>query len=66
MASEAEIQFVVDAIVDAGFIAETWVAFVQRAKLETELGVLTSERTNMQTAEDAQNAVYALPDPVQG
>ena len=58
MASEAEIQFVVDAIIDAGFTAETWPVFVERAKLETELSALMSDRTNMQAEEAAQNEAF--------
>ena len=58
MASEAEIQFVVNAIVDAGFTAETWPLFVSRSKLVTELRALESDHRNMQVVEDAQNTVY--------
>ena len=58
MASEAEIQFAVNAILDAGFDAETWPAFVVRSKLITELRELESEQRNMQASEDAQNTVY--------
>ena len=58
MATAGEINFVVDAIVNAGFTAETWPAFVLRSKLETEKEALESEARNMQTAEDTQNAAY--------
>ena len=58
MASEAEIQFVVDAIIDAGFDAQTWPAFVVRSKLVTELEALESEQRNLQAAEDAQNQTF--------
>ena len=59
MATAAEINFVVDAIVNAGFTPETWPAFVLRSKLETEKEALESEARNMQLAEDAQNAEYS-------
>ena len=58
MPSEQEIAFVVQAIVDAGFTAETWPAFVVRSKLVTELRELESEQRNMGAAEDTQNAEY--------
>ena len=58
MATEQEIQFVVDAIISAGFDAQTWPAFVARSKLITELRELESEQRNMQAVENTQNAAY--------
>ena len=59
MATEVQINFVVDAIVNAGFDAATWLAFLQRSKLETELTELESEARNLQAAADADAAASA-------
>lgn len=58
MATEAEIQFAIDAIIAAGFTAMTWPLFVERSKLITELEALESEQRNMQAVEDTQNSAY--------
>ena len=58
MATDPEIQFVVNAILDAGFDAQTWPAFVVRSKLVTELEALESEQRNLQADEDAQNQAF--------
>lgn len=48
----------VDAVVAAGFTAETWPMFLQRSKLETELAEIESDARNLQSAQDVDNAAH--------
>ena len=58
MATTTEINFVVDAIIGAGFTAQTWPASLRRTKLAQDLAVLQSAERNLRAAYAAAAQAY--------
>ena len=63
MATDIQINAAVDAILSA-FDSDPvlWQAFLDRARLETELAQLESQRRVLQTAESASDEQYTIND----